>query len=56
MEITGYREDDADSNWRRPIGIFAWQPSLVSLAAVAAMFLAVFTSLGRVSEFLYYQF
>jgi len=56
MEITGYREADAQSNWRRQVGIFAWRPSPVALGAMALLFLGVFASLGRVSEFLYYQF
>jgi D-alanyl-lipoteichoic acid acyltransferase DltB (MBOAT superfamily) len=56
MEVTGYREGDAQSNWRRSVGIFAWRPSPVALAAMSLLFVAVFASLGRVSEFLYYQF
>jgi D-alanyl-lipoteichoic acid acyltransferase DltB (MBOAT superfamily) len=56
MEITGYREGDAQSNWRRPVGILAWQPSALALGATVIVFVAVFASIGRVSEFLYYQF
>jgi alginate O-acetyltransferase complex protein AlgI len=56
MEIVDYREADAQSHWRRPIGIFGWRPSPVWLPLVAAMFVVVFINLGRVSEFLYYQF
>ena len=56
MEITGYREGDAQSNWRRPVGILAWRPSPVVLVAMSLLFVGAFASLGRVSEFLYYQF
>ena len=56
MEITGYREGDAQTRWRRPVGFLAWRPSYVSLGMVSAMFIAAFVMLGRVSEFLYYQF
>src|SRR5260370_25251956 len=54
MEVTGYREGDAQSDWRRPL--VAWRPSLASLAVVATLFALVFTKIGRVSEFLYFQF
>ncbi len=56
MEITGYREGDAQSDWRRPAGFLAWRPSPVSLAIVTMMFIVVFLNVGRVNEFLYYQF
>jgi len=56
MEITGYREGDAQSNWRRPVGPFAWMPSARSLAIVVILVAITFGQLGRVSEFLYYQF
>jgi D-alanyl-lipoteichoic acid acyltransferase DltB (MBOAT superfamily) len=56
MEITGYREGDAQSNWRRPVGVLAWRPSPLALGLSAALFVAVFANIGRVSEFLYYQF
>ncbi len=56
MEITRYREGEAQSHWRRPVGLLAWRPSLLALGVTAALFAAVFTSIGRVSEFLYYQF
>jgi hypothetical protein len=56
MEITGYREGDAQSNWRRPGGVLAWRPSPLALGLSAALFVAVFANIGRVSEFLYYQF
>jgi alginate O-acetyltransferase complex protein AlgI len=56
MEITNYREGDAQSEWRRSVGPFAWRPAHITLAATTAIFIAVFASLGRVSEFLYYQF
>jgi alginate O-acetyltransferase complex protein AlgI len=56
LEIVNYREGDAQSDWRRPIGPFAWRPSLAALAVVLGVFLASFLQLNRVSEFLYYQF
>jgi len=56
MEIVDYREGDSQSNWRRPVGILAWRPSPIMLGASTFMVIAVFASLGRVSEFLYYQF
>jgi D-alanyl-lipoteichoic acid acyltransferase DltB (MBOAT superfamily) len=56
MEITGYREGDAQSDWRRPVGLLAWRPSPVSVGIAMIMFVVVFLNVGRVSEFLYYQF
>jgi alginate O-acetyltransferase complex protein AlgI len=56
MEIVGYRVGDAQSNWRRSVGILAWQPSLPWLAGVVILFGVVFANISRVSEFLYYQF
>jgi hypothetical protein len=56
MEITDYREGDAQSNWRRNLGRFAWRPTLPWAIVTAAIFVAVFFWIGRVSEFLYYQF
>jgi alginate O-acetyltransferase complex protein AlgI len=56
MEITGYREGDAQSDWRRPVGFLAWRPSPVSVGIAMIMFIVVFLNVGRVTEFLYYQF
>ncbi len=56
MEIVDYREGDAQSNWRRSVGNLAWRPSPIALCLTIALFAAVFLQLGRVSEFLYYQF
>ena len=56
MEIVNYREGDAQSNWRRPLGILAWRPSAAALVVVTIVFTATFFRLGRVAEFLYYQF
>jgi hypothetical protein len=56
MEITGYREADAQSNWRRSVGPLAWRPSLIALCIAFLLFAEVFVRLGQVSEFLYYQF
>jgi hypothetical protein len=56
MEVTGYREADAQSNWRRKIGPLAWRPSFVAVCVAFLLFAEVFFRLGQVSEFLYYQF
>jgi len=56
MEIVGYREGDAQSNWRRRLGRWEWQPSPTRLAATVVVFAVTFAYIGRVSEFLYYQF
>ena len=56
MEIVDYREGEAQSHWRRQVGALAWRPSHFWVATIAIIFVAVFTSLGRVTEFLYYQF
>jgi D-alanyl-lipoteichoic acid acyltransferase DltB (MBOAT superfamily) len=54
MEIVDYRESDAQSNWRRAVP--KWRPTPAWLAVHAILFVAVFNMIGRVSEFLYYQF
>ena len=56
MEITGYREADAQSNWRRSVGPLVWRPSFITLCVAFLLFAEVFFRLGQVSEFLYYQF
>jgi hypothetical protein len=56
MEIVNYREGDAQSDWRRPLGNLAWRVSPIALAITIVLFAAVFFRLGFVSEFLYYQF
>jgi alginate O-acetyltransferase complex protein AlgI len=56
MEIVDYREGDAQSHWRRPAGWLKWRPSWPALVAVAILFFAAFSMIGRVSEFFYYQF
>ncbi|MCE3257220.1 MAG: hypothetical protein K0Q64_1303 [Nitrobacter vulgaris] len=56
MEITGYREGDAQSHWRRDVGPLAWRPSLGAAAAVFLIFTLVFYQLNRPTEFLYFQF
>jgi hypothetical protein len=40
---------------RRP-GAFVWRPTPIWAAVIAAMSLAAFTQLSRVSEFIYYRF
>jgi alginate O-acetyltransferase complex protein AlgI len=56
MELVDYREGDAQSNWRRSLGPLAWHASPATLCATAVLFAVTFVQLGRVSEFLYYQF
>jgi hypothetical protein len=56
IEVTGYREGDAQSKWRRPVGFLAWRPSWFMLSVTAVLFVAIFAKIGHVSEFLYYQF
>ena len=56
MELVDYREGDAQSDWRRSLGNLAWRPSPAALCVTAALFAVTFLQLGRVSEFLYYQF
>jgi alginate O-acetyltransferase complex protein AlgI len=55
MEITDYREGDAQSHWRRSV-LVPYRPSMVSLGAAIVVFFMVFVQIGRVTEFLYYQF
>jgi alginate O-acetyltransferase complex protein AlgI len=54
MEIVGYREGEAHSDWRRTY--LSWRPSPAWLAALTALFAAAFLLIGRVNEFFYYQF
>jgi D-alanyl-lipoteichoic acid acyltransferase DltB (MBOAT superfamily) len=54
MEIVGYREGEAHSNWRR--SFLTWRITPAWLAAMVALFAAAFLVIGRVSEFYYYQF
>jgi alginate O-acetyltransferase complex protein AlgI len=56
MEITGYREGDAQSDWRRTYWGLAWRPSLAGLCISLTLFAMVFANIGRVTEFFYYQF
>jgi alginate O-acetyltransferase complex protein AlgI len=58
MEIADYREGEAHSDWRREFGsrIWTWRPTPVWLALQLALVVMVFNAMGRVSEFLYYQF
>jgi len=56
MEIVGYREGEAQSHWRRPIGVLAWRPSLIAAGVTIVLFAEVYFRLGRVNEFLYFQF
>ena len=54
MEIVGYREGEAHSDWRR--SYLSWKPSPAWLAAMAALFAVAFLLIGRVNEFFYFQF
>ena len=54
MEIVGYREGEAHSDWRR--SWLTWRSTPAWLAATTALFAAAFLLIGRVSEFIYYQF
>jgi len=56
MELTDYREGDAQTRWRREVGALTWHPALPSLCAVSLLLVAALINLNRVSEFLYYQF
>ena len=56
MEIVDYREGEPDGRWRRKLWSPAWRPSAVWLGMTTAVFVTAFAYIGRVSEFLYYQF
>ncbi|HXW25488.1 MAG TPA: MBOAT family O-acyltransferase [Xanthobacteraceae bacterium] len=56
LEITGYNEGEIAVTWRRDVGILAWRPSTVALAMTVAGFAASFLQIGRVRDFIYYQF
>jgi alginate O-acetyltransferase complex protein AlgI len=56
MELVDYREGDAQTRWRRDVGMLAWHPALPSLGAVSVLLVIALINLGQVSEFLYYQF
>jgi hypothetical protein len=56
LEITGYAEQEPHALWRRNPRLLKWRPSLFWLGVTAATVLVALFQLGRVSEFLYYQF
>jgi alginate O-acetyltransferase complex protein AlgI len=56
MEIVDYREADAQTRWRRQLGSLAWRPTWPWAAVTAVLFAVMLFRIGRVSEFLYYQF
>ena len=56
MDITGYREADAQSNWRRSVGPLAWRPSLHRRVHRLPPFRRGVLPARAGSEFLYYQF
>lgn len=56
MEIVDYREGEPHANWRRSVGLLAWQPSIAWLLAVGGLFATAFTFFWKFNEFLYYQF
>lgn len=55
MELFDYREAEEHSDWRRPVRV-AWASSPGWLAVTVLLFAIAFDRIGRVSEFLYYQF
>jgi len=56
MELVDYREDEPHSNWRRSWPSLMWRPGVAWMAATAVVFVVAFGQIGRVAEFLYYQF
>jgi D-alanyl-lipoteichoic acid acyltransferase DltB (MBOAT superfamily) len=56
MEIVNYRENEPASKWRRSYGALVWHRNWLWLGLTTAAFALVFAQIGRVSEFLYYQF
>jgi alginate O-acetyltransferase complex protein AlgI len=56
MELANYREGDAQTRWRRDVILLSWRPSFGWMIVTAIAFFACFALIGRVSEFLYYQF
>jgi alginate O-acetyltransferase complex protein AlgI len=56
LELTGYKEGEPATKWRRNIGFLVWRPSPVTLALAGAAFAIVLFRIGRVQDFLYYQF
>jgi alginate O-acetyltransferase complex protein AlgI len=56
LELTGYREGEEPTGWRRNVGVLAWHPSPVTLALTGAAFVVVFFRIAHVQDFLYYQF
>jgi len=56
LEITGYKVGDPPTKWRRNAGVLAWRPSAITLCAMVAAFVTVFAQIGRVKDFVYYQF
>jgi alginate O-acetyltransferase complex protein AlgI len=56
VELVDYREGEPHSDWRRPPGRLAWQPSVAWLAFIGIVFASAFTFFWEFNEFLYYQF
>jgi alginate O-acetyltransferase complex protein AlgI len=56
LELTGYTESEPATKWRRNVGFLAWRPSPVTLVLVGAAFAVIFFRIGRVHDFIYYQF
>ncbi len=56
MELVNYREGEVQSRWRRSAGLVAWRPSVLWCAIIFAVFVLAFVQIGRVQEFIYYQF
>jgi hypothetical protein len=56
MELVDYREGEPYHEWRRPVGVLAWQPSAPWLLVLMLLFAASFANILQFTEFLYYQF
>jgi hypothetical protein len=56
LELTGYTESEPATKWRRNVGFLAWRPSPVTLTLVGVAFAVIFFRIGRVHDFIYYQF
>ncbi len=56
LELTGYKEGEPATKWRRNIPCLVWRPSPVTLALAGAAFAVIFFRIGQVQDFLYYQF
>ena len=56
MELVDYREGEPYHEWRRNVGVLAWQPSVKWFLVLMLLFIASFANILQFTEFLYYQF